>query len=136
LSCHEILTVCQPWAWAILHAGKSVENRTRATSHRGPLLIHAGKSRRYLKTGYRGVWPAPKGVAFLPAAQYVLGAVVGVVDLMDCMPIDDVKGNPWSHGPFCWLVANPRPLKEPSPLSGHLGLFDVDPVEHPGLILP
>jgi hypothetical protein len=36
-----VLTVQQPWAWAIFH-GKDVENRTQAWSYRGPLAIHAG----------------------------------------------------------------------------------------------
>ena len=40
------VSVHQPWAWAILHAGKNVENRTWATRHCGPLLIHAAWSRR------------------------------------------------------------------------------------------
>jgi hypothetical protein len=37
------LTVRQPWAWAIVHGGKDVENRTRnlAGSYRGPVAIHA-----------------------------------------------------------------------------------------------
>ncbi|MBL8866467.1 MAG: ASCH domain-containing protein, partial [Planctomycetia bacterium] len=39
------LSIHQPWAHAILHFGKSVENRTWSTSYRGPLLIHAAKSR-------------------------------------------------------------------------------------------
>lgn len=40
------ITVRQPWAWAIVHAGKDVENRTRniAGSYRGPVIIHASKS--------------------------------------------------------------------------------------------
>ena len=39
-----ILTVRQPWAWAIIHGGKGVENRVRnvAGSYRGPVAIHAG----------------------------------------------------------------------------------------------
>lgn len=36
------LTVRQPWAWAIIHSGKDVENRTQAWSYRGPVAIHAG----------------------------------------------------------------------------------------------
>lgn len=42
------LSVRQPWAWAILHAGKRIENRERKDGampavchHEGPLLIHA-----------------------------------------------------------------------------------------------
>ena len=37
------LAVRQPWAWAIAHTDKDVENRSWATRHRGPILIHAGK---------------------------------------------------------------------------------------------
>ena len=40
-----ILTVRQPWAWAIIHAGKDVENRVRniAGSYRGPVAIHVAR---------------------------------------------------------------------------------------------
>lgn len=39
-----ILTVRQPWAWAIIHGGKDVENRVRniAGDYRGPVAIHVG----------------------------------------------------------------------------------------------
>lgn len=36
------LSIRQPWAWAILHAGKRIENRDwRGCKYRGPVLIHA-----------------------------------------------------------------------------------------------
>lgn len=37
-----VLTVRQPWAWAIIHGGKTVENRARniAGDYRGPVAIH------------------------------------------------------------------------------------------------
>ena len=37
------LSIRQPWAWAILHAGKDIENRSWSTSFRGPVCIHAAK---------------------------------------------------------------------------------------------
>jgi hypothetical protein len=44
----DVLSIRQPWCWAILHAGKRVENRSRrddgfpqVCAHRGPLLLHA-----------------------------------------------------------------------------------------------
>lgn len=40
----KIITIKQPWAWAIFHAGKDIENRKWIPSHRGPLGIHAAKS--------------------------------------------------------------------------------------------
>ncbi|MBB3041198.1 hypothetical protein [Nocardioides soli] len=52
------LTVQQPWAWAIVHGGKDVENRTQAWSYRGLLAIHAGA--RWSDRGGRSglVWDA------------------------------------------------------------------------------
>ena len=44
------VSIKQPWAWAILNAGKRIENRSRVDgvmpamcSHRGPLLLCASK---------------------------------------------------------------------------------------------
>lgn len=37
------LSIRQPWAWAILHTGKSVENRDWYTEYRGRVLLHASK---------------------------------------------------------------------------------------------
>lgn len=37
------LSLRQPWAWAILHAGKRIENRTawHSCAHRGEVILHA-----------------------------------------------------------------------------------------------
>jgi hypothetical protein len=37
------LTGRQPWWWAILHAGKRIENRRTRWKYRGPILLHAAK---------------------------------------------------------------------------------------------
>jgi hypothetical protein len=37
------LSLRQPWLWAVLKAGKRIENRKWATSYKGPLLLHASK---------------------------------------------------------------------------------------------
>ncbi len=39
------LSIRQPWIWAILNAGKRIENRSkwRGCSYRGPVLLHAAK---------------------------------------------------------------------------------------------
>ena len=37
------LSLRQPWLWAVLKAGKRVENRKWSTTYRGPLLLHASK---------------------------------------------------------------------------------------------
>jgi hypothetical protein len=40
------LSIRQPWPWAILYAGKRIENRTHCSWHgyRGEILVHASKS--------------------------------------------------------------------------------------------
>jgi hypothetical protein len=38
------LSIRPPWAWAILHLGKTIENRTWKTRYRGPILLHASKA--------------------------------------------------------------------------------------------
>ncbi|MFP7833105.1 hypothetical protein [Marisediminicola sp. LYQ134] len=49
-----ILTVRQPWAWAIIHAGKDVENRTRniAGDYRGHVAIHVSRTNDDTVTEY------------------------------------------------------------------------------------
>ena len=38
------ITVRQPWAYAIIHAGKTIENRSWPTKLRGTVAIHAGQA--------------------------------------------------------------------------------------------
>lgn len=108
------LTVRQPWAWGLIHGPKRIENRTWNTSYRGPLLIHAGKSRTALGDD--------EGTLGAPAAL-VFGAILGLVELIDCVPFDRVRGEPFADGPWCWVTANPRPLAESYPYRGMLGLW-------------
>lgn len=37
------LSLRQPWAWLVVHAGKTIENRRWNTRFRGTFLIHAAK---------------------------------------------------------------------------------------------
>jgi len=38
-----------PWAWAVVHGGKTVENRKWRTQHRVPIFVHAGRSFEYFE---------------------------------------------------------------------------------------
>jgi len=40
----QAILVRPPWAWAILHANKDVENRTWKTNMRGLIAIHASQT--------------------------------------------------------------------------------------------
>ena len=116
------LSIKQPWAWAILYAGKDVENRTWKTNFRGPLLIHSG-----LTFDFKGLHWLVKNQKHLrlpaiPQAQdFPRGGIVGGVDLVDT---SNRHPSPWFFGPTGFILKDPRPchlLETP----GRLGMFKV-----------
>ena len=113
------LTVCQPWAHAIVFGSKRIENRTWPTSYRGTLLIHAGKSCKFL-----GERTFPDGTPVPPKGQLAFGVLLGIVELVDCVPFQEAQSDPWAEGPWCWLLTNPRPVV-PLAWRGACGLFEV-----------
>lgn len=145
------LTVRQPWAWAIVHGGKDVENRTRnvAGAYRGPVAIHAGLTVAAMDSSYAYSVSHLLSASGLKLLGDVLpvGAIIGVVDLVDVhrqdfLPSPDgdpakfAQCSPWAqydlrpralqvpHQSMWHLVlANPRPLAEPIPFRGRLGLW-------------
>lgn len=157
-----VLTVRQPWAWAIVHGGKDVENRVRniAGAYRGPIAIHAGLAFDQaasfgsiaLKAAmdssavaagadvFSGGYMWDLGTPDPRKAWGVHGAIVGVVDLVEvhhstmyCFTALGQHDNgeiefarpcsPWALDDSHHLVlANPRPLREPIPFKGALGL--------------
>jgi hypothetical protein len=111
------LSVRQPWAWGLIHGPKRIENRTWRTEYRGLLLIHAGVSRAELGRCLElPGCPDPRDLAF--------GALIGIVRLIDCVPLDEVLGQPFAEGPWCWITAEPQAI-EPYPYRGALSLFQV-----------
>lgn len=62
----KVLSGRQPWWWAILHAGKTTENRTWNTSYRGPFLLHAaiGCTRHEYESAVQ--WMVSRGLARSP----------------------------------------------------------------------
>jgi hypothetical protein len=112
------LSVRQPWAWAIVEGYKPVENRKWPTRYRGPLLIHAG-----LQDDLHG-WHFLDEMGFPLPVDPPTGGIMGIVDLVDCVQGYD---SPWAmEGYYHWILENPR-RRNFVPMSGTLGLFDVDP---------
>lgn len=133
-----IITVRQPWAWAIIHGGKDVENRVRnlAGNYRGPVAIHAGLA--VDEAGFEH--PELRRSAWWKLRERLThGAILGVVDLVgvhdsrmegygtrkgesrlgELIPLCSEWADPWAHH---LVLANPRPLAEPIPFKGALGL--------------
>jgi hypothetical protein len=113
------LSVCQPWAWAIIHGPKRIENRSRPTRHRGPLLIHASKSQRYRLGDYAELLPD-----LPPWDELTFGALIGVVEVVDCLAFEEVSDDPFAIGPWCWVLDRPRSFP-PVSWKGQVNLFNV-----------
>jgi hypothetical protein len=75
-----MLTVQQPMAWAIIHAGKDVENSAKLRTFRGRLVIHAGQT---VNPEYVAKLEA-LGVEIPPEALQG-GHIVGSVTQTDCV---------------------------------------------------
>jgi hypothetical protein len=130
------LSLSQPWASLLMLGVKRLETRCWHTSHRGPLLIHASKN---FSRAARLLCLQEPGRAALAAAgvancrQLPVGAVLGVVELVDCVRVEDAPAVPaeelplgdFSPGRWLWRVARPRLLAMPLPYRGRLGLFDI-----------
>jgi hypothetical protein len=111
------IAIRQPFAWLIVHGYKDVENRTWATSHRGPLLVHASK------TLHRA---ASEVVAYchaqgIPLPEYVdVGGIVGITTVVDVV---DSHSSQWFTGPLGWVLRDARPLPF-HPIRGRPGVWE------------
>jgi hypothetical protein len=115
------LSIRQPWAWLILHAGKDIENRNwqprnPALRVRGTVLIHAGMAVGAISDELRA-WVKQTSGADLPRSDELpRGGIVGQVDVVDVA---------------CGLMlANPKPLPF-RVCRGMLGFFTPLPPELP-----
>lgn len=91
------LTLWQPWAWAIAWKGKRVENRP---------------------------WHPWRGVTHLQA--HVSAAIVAVARLAGCWHSQHsppAEQQVWWSGPHGWALDDVRPLVEPVPCRGAMGLW-------------
>lgn len=113
------ISIRQPWAWLILHAGKDIENRDWSTRYRGPVLIHASQGMTHseyeeglnLAQAIRKTLVVPGSPGHLlrmPAfTDLRRGGIVGQVDIVDCV---QEHPSPWFFGDFGFVLANPRAI--------------------------
>lgn len=147
------LSIRQPWCWAILAAGKRIENRSRVDGrvpavccHRGPLLIHASKGCTeddwYEAATWMRAGPLPPALLHAASATTIpllrdlpRGGIVGICTVEGCVFPDgslrvdgggarDVDLSWRIPGSYGLVLANVRPLPF-VPWKGSLGLFEV-----------
>ena len=101
------LSIRQPWANLIASGQKTIETRKWKTNYRGDLLIVASKT---------GTEPP-------------FGCAVAIVTLVDCRAmtvLDEAAACTEMYQRACsWVLENVRPV-EPFPVTGQLGLYEVD----------
>ncbi len=122
------LTICQPYAQLIVRSEKRVENRSWSTNYRGPIAIHAGKSRDWLSEDDEARFH------FLHD-PLVFSAVLGTATLIDCLHIDRIergeydRRHPWlrthehTEGTWCWVLDHIHRFRTPLPWKGAQGLW-------------
>lgn len=113
------LSIRQPWAWAIINAGKDIENRTWATNYRGPVFIHASRKLDADAAYYTDPRFKLKGCPY--PHLFSTGGIIGIVDIVDCV---QKHISPWFDGPYGFVLANPR-VVDYTPCPGRLSIFHV-----------
>ena len=124
------LTLTQPWASLVALGHKRVETRSWATNYRGPLAIHAAKG---FPASARDFASEERALGRLPE-RLPLGAIVAVAVVTDVGRTEHISPvisalerhlGDYTPGRYAWMLRNIRPLPEPVPLMGRLGLFHV-----------
>ena len=111
------LSIKQPWAWAIVTGNKDIENRSRVTHLREPLLIHAGL--RFSDEGFGFL--ERHGISCPSEDELPTGALVGMAELTDCVK---ESGSPWGHADYWhWILSSPLEFRKPIDYPGSLGFF-------------
>jgi hypothetical protein len=145
-----VLSVRQPYAFAIAEGFKPIENRTRRTHYRGEIFLHAPKTLekgvsivRYSRDAARRLdelggqlnfWDAIAACPsrfYTPPTTLALSAVIGTARITGCHQAGD------GCGPACtvwgqpdawhWELADARPLTAAVPKKGALGLWKPTP---------
>lgn len=126
------LTVCQYYAEEIAQGLKRVENRNWATKYRGPLLIHAGKSRAWLDG------ETDDELAIRYGRRLEFGAIIARVSLVDCLRASEIEDGKHEgkypglispnhkhhiNGPWCFVLSNVERIDPAIPFKGAQGFW-------------
>jgi hypothetical protein len=121
----KVLTVKNPWAYLIIHAGKDIENRAYKTNYRGRILIHASKKSDCLDSCSALMserLPLWKIRAMQQVAETTNGYIIGSVHIVDCVRDSDSQ---WAEqGMWHWILRHPVTFYKPIPARGMLGLWE------------
>ena len=119
----------RPWTWAIVRGFKRIENRTwkpPASIVGQRIALHSGK--KYDKESEAFIMDAISAIGGLPIDaedEGIVGTAVVRGFLTNPSEIQDPEQAQWYFGPYGWVLDDARPLAEPVPCRGALGLWTV-----------
>lgn len=118
----KVLTLKQPWAWAVFHAGKDIENRSWLTDSPEVLFIHSGKSFDTAGVDFlKSLGINPPNIS---SEDMRFGAIIGCVKLCS---ISKNSRSKWAiANQYHWQIENPELFAQPIPARGRLGLWEFD----------
>ncbi len=119
------LSVRQPWAWAIIHGGKDIENRSLGSIRAGRMkpgriALHAASGMKQDEYDW-AVWRmAQDGVRVPRPEDLPRRAIIGAVEVVEIITESD---SPWFGGQAGLKLRDPVSCA-PIPAKGELGYFE------------
>lgn len=119
------LSVRQPWAWAIIYGGKTIENRSLGSIRAGrmglgPICVHAATGMKEDEYRY-ALWRLDRhGVRCPRPDALIRGAIIGTVEVTGIITESDSE---WFGGEAGLVLTDPHPV-DPIPAAGALGYFE------------
>ncbi|MFA7504240.1 MAG: hypothetical protein WCZ28_06040 [Burkholderiaceae bacterium] len=125
------LSARQPWAWALIHGGKDVENRGEMAIRRGGMrtlvgkriAIHAAKGMTRAEYERARDFMASIGVSCPAPADLERGGIIGSAFLASVVK---EHTSPWFFGPRGLCLIHPEPVPFIG-ARGELGMFPWSP---------
>lgn len=122
MSLRHVLSIRQPWLWAIFHAGKRIENRPWSTAFRGELFLHAAKafaSPSSIEECRR--LALAEGISMPPLGSMPRGMILGRCNVIACLPVEKIS-SPWAdESGFGFVLADVQEIP-PVQHRGGLGI--------------
>jgi hypothetical protein len=121
-----VLSIRQPWLWAIMHAGKRLENRSWRTSFRGSLYLHASRQLASASAiAECRKLTAEVGISLPTPREWPRGEILCIADLVDCVASTEIppEAAHWADATgWVFLLDRIVELKIPLPHMGSLGI--------------
>ena len=130
----KVLSLQEPYATFIKEGFKKIETRSWKTNYRGKLLIHAGKSNKWLNE-----ISDSRVKRLLELTSLNHGKIICQVDLVDCVYmdeqfIDEIKKNNeieyllgiYKVGRYAWILDNIKIIDNPIEINGKLNLWEFE----------